>query len=131
MFWTVTKWERSEQNAGRWLIFTFFLIGLSIGVHLLCLLFIPAAVLLYFFKTYPDGIDSKFFSIVLNPITKNKKTQGVIVAFIMAVVLTGFVKGVIIPGLINLATGFELVFVNTLGCRLIQVFLFTVYYLQV
>jgi len=114
MFWCATKWERSEHNSERWIVFIFFLIGLSIGIHLLCLLFIPAAVMLYFFKTYPDGVNSKFFSIILSPLTKNKKTQGIIVAGIMAVLLTGFVKGVIIPGVINLATGFELFFVNSM-----------------
>jgi hypothetical protein len=115
MFWVTTKWERSEHNSERWLVLIFFLIGLSIGVHLLCILFIPAAVMLYFFKTYPEGINSKFFSIVLSPFTKNKKTQGVIVAGITAVVLTGFVKSIIIPGLINVAAGFELFFVNHVG----------------
>ncbi len=115
MFWVSTKWERSEHNSERWMILIFFLIGLSIGVHLLCILFIPAAVMLYFFKTYPNGIESKFFSIVLNPFTKNKKTQGVIIAGITAVALTGFVKSIIIPGLINVATGFELFFVNKLS----------------
>jgi hypothetical protein len=115
MFWCATKWDRCEVHPERWIILIFFLIGLSIGVHLLCLLFIPAAVLLYFFKTYPDGIDSKFFSIILNPITKNKKTQGVIIAGIAAIGLTGFVKSIIIPGLINLATGFEKFFVNSMN----------------
>ena len=115
MFWVSTKWERSEHNSERWMILIFFLIVLSIGVHLLCILFIPAAVMLYFFKTYPNGIDSKFFSIVLKPFTSNKKTQGVIVAGITAVALTGFVKSIIIPGLINVATGFELFFVNKMS----------------
>jgi len=115
MFWVTTKWERSEHNSERWLVLIFFLIGLSIGVHLLCILFIPAAVMLYFFKTYPEGVSSKFFSIVLSPFTKNKKTQGVIIAGITAVALTGFVKSIIIPGLINVAAGFELFFVNHVG----------------
>ncbi|MGP8213950.1 MAG: DUF2723 domain-containing protein [Bacteroidia bacterium] len=115
MFWCATKWDRCEVHPERWLILIFFLIGLSIGIHLLCLLFIPAAVLIYFFKTYPDGINSKFFSIILSPFTKSKKTQGIIVAGIAAVALTGFVKSIIIPWLINFATAFEKFFVNKMN----------------
>ena len=52
VFWAVLKWERvaDEPGADRWLIFIFLLIGLSIGVHLLCLLCIPAIVLIYYFR---------------------------------------------------------------------------------
>lgn len=115
MFWCATKWERCEEHPERWLIFIFFLIGLSIGVHLLCLLFIPAAVMLYFFKTYPDGFQTKFTNTALGFITKDRKTQGVIMAGFFAVLVTGFVKSIVIPGLINLATDFELFSKNTLN----------------
>ena len=52
VFWAALKWERvaDERGADKWLIFIFFMIGLSIGVHLLCLLCIPAIVLIYYFK---------------------------------------------------------------------------------
>jgi hypothetical protein len=52
VFWAALKWERvaDEPGADKWLIFIFFMIGLSIGVHLLCLLCIPAIVLIYYFK---------------------------------------------------------------------------------
>jgi hypothetical protein len=52
VFWAALKWERvaDEPGADKWLVFIFFLIGLSIGVHLLCLLCIPAIVLVYYFR---------------------------------------------------------------------------------
>src|SRR6266496_2870605 len=52
VFWSVLKWEHvaDEPGADKWLIFIFFMIGLSIGVHLLCLLCIPAIVMVYYFR---------------------------------------------------------------------------------
>ena len=50
VFWCITKWDRAEVYAERWIVLTFYLIGLSIGVHLLCLLTIPAVVFVYYFK---------------------------------------------------------------------------------
>src|SRR5215831_19388081 len=52
VFWSALKWERVAHKPGadKWLIFIFFMIGLSIGVHLLCLLCIPAIVLIYYFR---------------------------------------------------------------------------------
>src|SRR5436190_21598782 len=52
VFWAALKWERvaDEPGADKWLIFIFFMIGLSIGVHLLCLLCIPAIVMIYYFR---------------------------------------------------------------------------------
>ncbi len=52
VFWAILKWENNANEPGgdRWIVFIFFLIGLSIGVHLLCLLCIPAIVLAYYFK---------------------------------------------------------------------------------
>ncbi|MGN6352501.1 MAG: glycosyltransferase family 117 protein, partial [Parafilimonas sp.] len=56
VFWAALKWERvaDEPGADKWLIFIFFLIGISIGVHLLCLLCIPAIVMIYYFKRRPS-----------------------------------------------------------------------------
>src|SRR5690349_22537957 len=52
VFWSILKWENvaDEPGADKWLVFIFFLIGMSIGVHLLCLLCIPAIVMAYYFK---------------------------------------------------------------------------------
>ena len=54
VFWAILKWENvaDEPNANRWLIFIAYIIGLSIGVHLLNLLAIPAIVFVYYFKKY-------------------------------------------------------------------------------
>jgi len=56
VFWAILKWENHADEVGgdRWIIFIFFLIGLSIGVHLLCLLCIPAIVMAYYFKRRPS-----------------------------------------------------------------------------
>jgi len=114
MFWCSTKMARSEHSAERWVVFIFFLVGISIGVHMLCLLFIPAAVFLYYFRRYPDGIDSKWGNILLSRVTKNKKTQGVILAAVTGVFILGFVK-TLIPYLIWFVYKFELLFVNSFG----------------
>jgi len=52
VFWAILKWdsEADEPGADKWLIFIFFMIGLSIGVHLLCLLCIPSIVMAYYFR---------------------------------------------------------------------------------
>src|SRR5687768_14750216 len=62
VFWAILKWERADDLAGastalknradRWIVFIFFIMGLSIGVHLLNLLTIPAIVMVYYFKRY-------------------------------------------------------------------------------
>ncbi|HSY76445.1 MAG TPA: DUF2723 domain-containing protein, partial [Bacteroidia bacterium] len=115
VFWCITKWERSEHNADRWIVLTFYLIGLSIGVHLLCLLAIPAVVFVYYFKQYPYGTQSKWVHRFTFFITKNPREQGAIIAGVIAIVLLGSVQTVIIPGILQLATSFELFFVNKMG----------------
>jgi hypothetical protein len=52
VFWCILKWDEQadEPGADKWLVFIFFLIGLSIGVHLLCLLNIPAIVMIWYFR---------------------------------------------------------------------------------
>ena len=55
VFWAIIKWENqysSKRKSDKWIIFIFFLIGLSIGVHMLSLLVIPSIVLIYYFKKY-------------------------------------------------------------------------------
>lgn len=71
VFWAALKWERvaDEPAADKWLVFIFFLIGLSIGVHLLCLLCIPAIVMVYYFRRRPSikyvAVRKYFIRIVL------------------------------------------------------------------
>jgi hypothetical protein len=100
VFWAILKWENvaDEPGANRWLILIAYLIGLSIGVHLLNLLAIPAIVLVYYYKKSPK-------------ITRG----GVIKALgVSAVILLSIIYGVI-PGIIKLATVVEKFFTNSVG----------------
>jgi hypothetical protein len=100
VIWAVFKWERIEDPAAenRWLIFTAYLVGLSIGVHLLNLVTIPALALVYYFKKYPKpGV------------------FGGILAFVGGLVILAIINSGIIPGLPSIAGKFEIFFVNSLG----------------
>jgi hypothetical protein len=98
-FWCIMKWEQEadQPNSSRWLVLIAYLIGLSVGVHLLSLLTIPAMGMIYYYKKYEY--------------TK----LGAIKAFIISMILLGIVQVVIIPGAVSLISTFELFFVNTIG----------------
>ena len=100
VFWLILKWDEQADEAGsdKWLILIAYLMGLSIGVHLLNLLTIPAIVLVCYFRRYP-------FS-----------WKGVCVAFLASVAILAFILYGIIPGFPTVAGWFELLFVNGLGC---------------
>ncbi|CAM3682404.1 glycosyltransferase family 117 protein [Aquirufa aurantiipilula] len=98
--WAAFRWELVEDRAeaNRWLLFIAYLVGLSIGVHLLNLVTLPALAILYYFKreakpTYKGGFIAMFIGLV-----------------ILAIINSG-----IIPGLPSIAFKFELFFVNSLG----------------
>ncbi len=99
VFWCILKWENvaHHKHSQRWLILIAYLMGLSIGIHLLNLLAIPAIVFVYYFRKYP--------------VTK----KGVIYAGLVSVILLGSFIWIIIPGVIEIASKFELVFVNSFG----------------
>ncbi len=100
VFWAILKWESvaDEPHSNRWLIFIWFIIGISIGVHLLNLLAIPAIIFVYYFKRYP------------------KPTQkGMLITFLLAVGILGFVQMFLIPQIVNFAAKFDLFFTNSLG----------------
>ncbi|MBK9147189.1 MAG: DUF2723 domain-containing protein [Flavobacteriales bacterium] len=99
VFWAILKWESVADEAHniRWLILIAYLMGLSIGVHLLNLLCIPAIAFVYYFKRYPVT------------------TWGVVLTFVVSAVILGAIQAVIIPGLVKLAGWFELRFVNGMG----------------
>lgn len=99
VFWAILKWESEadKPHNTRWLILIAYLMGLSIGVHLLNLLCIPAIAFVYYFKKY----------------TVTRK--GVIYTFIISALILGAIQAVIIPGIIKLAGKFELLFVNDFG----------------
>ena len=99
-FWAILKWERvaDEPGSSRWIILIAYLIGLSIGVHLLNLLCIPAFVYVVYFKKWP------------------KTTfKGFLLAGLVSLALLWFLNMFLIPQVVNLAGKFELFFVNTLG----------------
>ena len=99
-FWAILKWEQvaDDPKSTRWIIFIAFLIGLSIGVHLLNLLCVPAFVYVVYFKKW-------------------KKTSfgGFVLAGLVSVVLLWFLNMFLVPQVINLAGKTELFFVNSLG----------------
>ncbi len=99
VFWAILKWEDSadEPHANRWIILIAYLMGLSIGVHLLNLLAIPAIVFVYYFRKYKA--------------TRN----GILISLAVSFVILGVVMYGIIPGVITIATWFELMFVNGFG----------------
>jgi len=99
VFWAVLKWETisDKQYSDRWLIFIALLMGISIGVHLLNLLAIPAIVFVIYFKKF------------------NVTKKGVLYASLISILLLGFVMYGIIQGYIVLAAKFELLFVNSFG----------------
>lgn len=99
VFWMMLKWEHSadEPGADRWIILIFFMMGLSIGVHLLNLLTIPAIVMIYYYRRY-------------------KATKmGTFIAFIIGCLITGIVQKVVIQYTIKAAGQFDILFVNSFG----------------
>ena len=100
VFWLMLKWEENadEPHSDRWLIFIAYLTGLSIGVHLLNLLCLPALVLVYYFRRYPQA-----------------NARGSLIALAGSFVLVAAVLYGIVPGIVKVGGWFELLFVNTLG----------------
>ena len=101
VFWLILKWEdhADEPHSDRWLVLIAYMTGLSIGVHLLNLLCIPAIVLVYYYKKVPQA-----------------NLKGSLLAlFVSFLVVVAVLYGVV-PGIITVGGWFELFFVNTLGC---------------
>ena len=117
VFWAILKWEHEVDlesktdghkfsRADRWIIFIFYMMGLSIGVHLLNLLTIPAIVMVYYFKRY-------------------KVTRwGIFWAFVTGCVITGLTQVAIIQWSIRGAVAFDIFFVNELGLPFFSGFIF-------
>ncbi|MBC7689919.1 MAG: DUF2723 domain-containing protein [Aquabacterium sp.] len=118
VFWAMLKWEDAvtEENkvgitghftsADRWLILIFYLMGLSIGVHLLNLLTIPAMVMIYYFKRYKVS------------------NWGIVIAFFIGCVLTGFIQKAVIQWTVKWAGDFDIMFVNDFGMPFFSGFAF-------
>ena len=98
VFWAILKWEEQAdtKHANRWLVLIAYITGLSIGVHLLNLLVIPTIVFVYYFKKY------------------RVSRAGLVKTSLVSVVLLGSVIWGIIPGMPEVASWFEILFVNTM-----------------
>ena len=101
VFWLILKWEdhADEPHSDRWLVLIAYMTGLSIGVHLLSLLCLPAIVLVYCYRRFP-----------------HIELKGSLLALVGSFVLVAAVLYGVVPGIITVAGWFELLFVNTLGC---------------
>jgi hypothetical protein len=123
VFWMILKWDHEDEKAGdndlkrthaeRWIILIFFMMGLSIGVHLLNLLTIPAIVMVYYFRHYKPS------------------WSGGIVAFIIGCVLTGLVQKAVIQWSIASAGWFDRLFVNSFNLPFFSGFIFFFFLLAI
>ncbi|MBC7913893.1 MAG: DUF2723 domain-containing protein, partial [Pyrinomonadaceae bacterium] len=100
VFWAILKWDHhaTEANSDKWLIFIAYIMGLSIGVHLLNLLVIPAIALVYYFKR-----------------TAKPTSKGTLISLLIGIVILGVIQYGIILYLVKFAAYIDLFFVNTLG----------------
>lgn len=108
VFWAMFKWESvaEESHANRWIILIAYLMGLSIGIHLLNLLTIPALAFIYYFKKFKPT------------------TAGIIKTAAIGVAILGLVQYGIISGLVKIASKFDLFFVNGIGLPIWSGFVF-------
>jgi hypothetical protein len=119
VFWLMLKWEHADEHAGidphararsdRWIVVLFFMMGLSIGVHILNLLTIPAIVMIYYYRRYQVS------------------TKGAILAFIIGSLITGVVQLGIIQYSMKAAGYFDIFFANKMGLPFFAGF--TIYFL--
>ncbi len=100
VFWLILRWEdhADEPHSDRWLVLIAYLTGLSIGVHLLNLLCLPAIVLVFYYRKFP-----------------NANLKGSIVALLVSFILIAVVLYGIVPGIVKMGGWFELLFVNSMG----------------
>lgn len=100
VFWAILKWEAiaDEPHADKWLLFIAYIMGLSIGIHLLNLLTIPAIAFVYYFKK-----------------TKQPTTKGIFKTFGIGILILAVIQYGIIQYLVSFGAYFDLLFVNTFG----------------
>ena len=99
VFWAILKWEEQadEAHSTRWIIFIAYVMGLSIGVHLLNLLTIPAIAFIYYFRKFKT--------------TRN----GILTTLAVSAIILGSILYIIIPGTFKFGSWFDLLFVNSFG----------------
>ena len=100
VFWAILKWDEQSEDTHnlRWIILIAFLIGVAIGIHLLNILTIPAITYIIYFKKY-----------------KKTTVKGFIIAGLTSILAVAAVMYFIIPEIVNLASYFEVFFVNSIG----------------
>ena len=100
VFWLILKWEEAANrpHADRWIVLIAYLMGLSIGVHLLNLLCIPAITLVYYYKKFP-----------------NPTMKGTLIALLVSFAIVGLMMYGVVQGLVEVCGYFELLFVNVFG----------------
>lgn len=100
VFWLILKWEdmADQPHADRWIVLIAYLMGLSIGVHLLNLLCIPAIVLVYYYKKF-----------------ENPTMKGMLIALLVSFAIVALMMYGVVQGLVEVCGYFELLFVNVLG----------------
>ena len=101
MFWLILKWsdEADSVNSDRWILLIAYITGLSIGVHLLCLLCLPAMSFVVYFRQ-----------------TKRVAKVGMLKTFLAGGLLVGIILYGLIPGVVTIGGWFELLFTNVMGC---------------
>ena len=105
VFWLILKWEdhADEPHSDRWLVLIMYMTGLSIGVHLLNLLCVPAIVLVYYYRKFPHR-------------EGKADLRGSLAALAISIVILAAVLYGVVPGIVQVGGWFELLFVNVLGC---------------
>ncbi|MDR2765518.1 MAG: DUF2723 domain-containing protein [Tannerella sp.] len=100
VFWLILKWEEvaDRPHADRWIVLIAYFMGLSIGIHLLNLLCIPAIVLVYYYKKFP-----------------NPSLKGMLIALAVSFAIVALMMYGVVQGLVEVCGGFELLFVNVFG----------------
>jgi hypothetical protein len=101
MFWLILKWSDNadEPYADRWIVLIAYITGLSIGVHLLCLLCLPAMSFVVYFRK-----------------AKQVTRRGILKTLIAGFLLVGIILYGLIPGVVTIGGWFELLFTNVMGC---------------
>ncbi|MBP5387784.1 MAG: DUF2723 domain-containing protein [Prevotella sp.] len=102
VFWLILKWEdqADQPHSDRWLVLIAYMTGLSIGVHLLNLLCIPAIVLVFYYRK-----------------SENANLKGSLLVLLLSFVIVAAVLYGVVPGIITVGGWFELLFVNVLGFK--------------
>ena len=105
VFWLILKWEEhaDEPHSDRWLVLIMYMTGLSIGVYLLNFLCLPAIVLVYYYRKFPNK-------------QGNADLKGSLIALGISIVILAAVLYGVVPGIVRVGGWFELLFVNVLGC---------------